>query len=265
MSIKHSVTIWRMRARHSSRISMWDNSDTTRKPLRAGPARVRYYDPDIGRFITQDPIGDGANWYVYADNNPVNAVDPTGLYSWLYAYKMFAAWEGGNRKTLWLNWNQIGNFDSSSIASHSSRVSHELQNPTPRTVTIYDTVSYAFPSGTPEAWTLGNVTLKMHGELSIDKAGSWVFWGNVKLVDYFDFDPDKTGGKATRGTRGERAVRAADWYGAHVCRPMNKLWGFLNSDWGNMKWKDPSLGYPVKTRDALGFMNQGELSQWRSR
>lgn len=79
MSIKHSVTIWRMRARHSSRISMWDNSDTTRKPLRAGPARVRYYDPNIGRFISQDPIRDGANWYEYCGNNPVNGIDPTGL------------------------------------------------------------------------------------------------------------------------------------------------------------------------------------------
>ena len=39
----------------------------------------RYYDSRQGRFISQDPNGDGDNWYAYADNSPTNAVDPTGL------------------------------------------------------------------------------------------------------------------------------------------------------------------------------------------
>ena len=42
--------------------------------------RNRYYDPSIGRFITEDPIRDGSNWYIYCDNNPVMYVDPLGLY-----------------------------------------------------------------------------------------------------------------------------------------------------------------------------------------
>ena len=41
--------------------------------------RNRYYDPSIGRFITEDPIRDGSNWYIYCDNNPVMYVDSTGL------------------------------------------------------------------------------------------------------------------------------------------------------------------------------------------
>jgi len=42
--------------------------------------RFRYYDPDLGRYITQDPIGleGGFNPYYYTDN-PVNWVDPLGL------------------------------------------------------------------------------------------------------------------------------------------------------------------------------------------
>jgi RHS repeat-associated protein len=40
----------------------------------------RYYDPDIGRFATQDPIGllDGLNLYQYAPN-PSLWIDPWGL------------------------------------------------------------------------------------------------------------------------------------------------------------------------------------------
>ena len=41
--------------------------------------RNRYYDPNTGRFISQDPIKDGDNWYVYANNNPVKYIDPLGL------------------------------------------------------------------------------------------------------------------------------------------------------------------------------------------
>ena len=41
--------------------------------------RNRYYSPGIGRFITEDPARDGANWYAYCNNNPVMFVDPSGL------------------------------------------------------------------------------------------------------------------------------------------------------------------------------------------
>ena len=43
---------------------------------------ARYYDPEIGRFITQDPTGmiDGPNLYAYCRNNPVNFSDPYGYW-----------------------------------------------------------------------------------------------------------------------------------------------------------------------------------------
>ena len=40
---------------------------------------LRYYDADIGRFITRDPASVGPNLYVYVNNNPLKYVDPTGL------------------------------------------------------------------------------------------------------------------------------------------------------------------------------------------
>lgn len=44
---------------------------------------ARYYDPDVGRFITLDPSGfaSGMNGYLYAGNNPVGVTDPSGLFS----------------------------------------------------------------------------------------------------------------------------------------------------------------------------------------
>jgi RHS repeat-associated protein len=49
--------------------------------------RARYYDPEVGRFISEDPLGfDGGdvNLYAYTSNNPVMFSDPLGLWSFWY-------------------------------------------------------------------------------------------------------------------------------------------------------------------------------------
>ena len=40
--------------------------------------RNRYYDPETGRFITEDPAKDGVNWYSYCNGNPISFIDPSG-------------------------------------------------------------------------------------------------------------------------------------------------------------------------------------------
>jgi RHS repeat-associated protein len=37
--------------------------------------RARYYEPESGRFVSEDKAGDGKNWFVYASNSPTNNVD----------------------------------------------------------------------------------------------------------------------------------------------------------------------------------------------
>ena len=48
----------------------------------------RYYDPEIGRFISPDSIEyidpeyvNGLNLYAYCDNNPIMNVDPSGCFA----------------------------------------------------------------------------------------------------------------------------------------------------------------------------------------
>jgi RHS repeat-associated protein len=51
--------------------------------------RARWYDPQIGKFISEDPIGFAGgdiNLYGYVGNDPLNSTDPSGLFpsaSWL--------------------------------------------------------------------------------------------------------------------------------------------------------------------------------------
>jgi RHS repeat-associated protein len=39
---------------------------------------ARYYDPEVGLFISEDPSQDGLNWYEYCRANPLKYVDPDG-------------------------------------------------------------------------------------------------------------------------------------------------------------------------------------------
>ncbi|MBW5423344.1 RHS repeat protein [Streptomyces sp. BG9H] len=41
--------------------------------------QARYYDPNIGRFTQPDPSGQEENPYLYAEGDPVNRIDPSGL------------------------------------------------------------------------------------------------------------------------------------------------------------------------------------------
>jgi RHS repeat-associated protein len=66
--------------------------------------RARFYDAQLGRFISEDPIKfkGGMNWYGYVDNNPTNYSDPYGL----NPYKLPAN-PGTNGSSLPNDWKNI--------------------------------------------------------------------------------------------------------------------------------------------------------------
>jgi RHS repeat-associated protein len=52
------------------------------EPNRLYYMRARYYDPNVGRFISEDPLGfagGDVNLFAYVQNSPVNRFDPWGL------------------------------------------------------------------------------------------------------------------------------------------------------------------------------------------
>ena len=54
---------------------------------------ARFYDLEIGRFISEDSVADDPNLYLYCGNNPVNFMDPTGHWKIPFAtgLNMFSA------------------------------------------------------------------------------------------------------------------------------------------------------------------------------
>ena len=68
--------------------------------------RNRYYNPETGRFINEDPARDGSNWYTYCKNNPVTFVDPWGLYDRWAAVDYAMKYSIFSRKSEWAQ-----NFD----------------------------------------------------------------------------------------------------------------------------------------------------------
>lgn len=68
--------------------------------------RARYYDPELGRFVSEDPFNglltkpSSLHGYLYASNDPINRIDPAGLFDGRKVWNGFTRTLGGATKTL---------------------------------------------------------------------------------------------------------------------------------------------------------------------
>ena len=65
--------------------------------------RARNYDPTTGRFLIEDPVKDGLNYYTYCYNNPITFIDPSGLKT----IALRSTIEGLGGTVIWNNNSQI--------------------------------------------------------------------------------------------------------------------------------------------------------------
>ncbi len=75
----------------------------------------RYYDPQIGRFMSLDPVDQkGASPYAYCANNPIGFTDPTGeVMSYSHIEEMFQVygmWKAGFTYYTFWNYDEWGNL-----------------------------------------------------------------------------------------------------------------------------------------------------------
>lgn len=93
--------------------------------------RARYYDPRIGQFISEDPLGFAGgdfNTRRYVGNSPTNRVDPTGLYGedvHFYFTYYTARYLGLNQATSWLNSKEKPISEAYLVAYFATRIDYD--------------------------------------------------------------------------------------------------------------------------------------------
>lgn len=140
--------------------------------------RARYYDPQVGRFLSEDPaaFSAGVNFYGYAGARPTNVADPFGIRPqvddnkiqpkpWDFRDYIIELLKGDNRCSCWL----IGN---SSLANAVDIISHVR-------ITLY--------TGSPQS--SGDTPSTPRSDIRINDMGSFYPWGKYGIGRNHDGSP----------------------------------------------------------------------------
>jgi len=162
---------------------------------------ARYYWPELGRFIQQDPVGDGVNWYVYGESNPLLFVGPEGE-------QIYAPW---NPESTWYHVFTNDEGVWSAFPQGAAAVA-DFANP------FGDPYADAGVYNPCESWVGGSHVMAGIG-LAAGGAAAVGYVGPTLAARMFVM-----GGTATHwGPRAMEAVRAGDWVMMGGRTPLNYL------------------------------------------
>jgi RHS repeat-associated protein len=118
--------------------------------------KARYYDSEVGRFISEDPLGfngGSLNLYEYAANNPIMFMDPTGLCKSSYEpanpylYNTIKSWMVGSGKTKQIEINIPSPLSDENLAYIQSELAKEINRSGVRDIETYLKVGFGVPAG----------------------------------------------------------------------------------------------------------------------
>ncbi len=148
--------------------------------------RNRYYSTATGRFITEDPIKDGVNWYSYCSNNPVMLIDPLGLSN----VPKDLDWDGDgridtreDRNRFDTNKNRIADWNENGI----SKQWYQLRNSN-----VLSDFPYVYQEDTELCWAACTSMV--------------VEWFAKIKMDFIQIAKDKYGENYNRGTGGTVSI-----------------------------------------------------------
>jgi len=168
--------------------------------------RARYYDPTIGRFVSEDPIGlnGGINFYQYALNQPINNFDPLGLQCTTKVMLVTAYCWTGKQTALthtWPGWGTVAVANTKPKPPYAKGCSVSVSGPLggplgdPRPLDPFNTPSYV-------------------GTVQDTGAGWNPNYHNVPPWDWIDiFFP----GAGCKGPRGQAAQWGLQWRKVTIC------------------------------------------------
>ncbi len=136
--------------------------------------RARYYEPEIGRFTSEDPkgFGGGINFYGYVEGNPVNRVDPLGL-DWLTNLSNFSAGMGDYLSGGYMN---TLNFSEKLLGHRAVPLSQILRELLLETIGSADIVNYCSASYTTGKYTGLAVGAGIVWSAGLNGGGNSVIW-----------------------------------------------------------------------------------------
>jgi RHS repeat-associated protein len=158
----------------------------------------RAYEPNAGRWLSEDPIREagGMNRFAYVLNNPINAIDPLGLFCVPARFPISPWFITGPVQRTYGDWTYITyNRDSGAKGSRfpggwASVLNCHFSRPMVKTTTLTQNVAVLWSCldrcGNPYFYTTFEIRTKTEKEYGRDSGGTYkILWAGIAPVEGF--------------------------------------------------------------------------------